>query len=258
MAWKNRDISRLIGAYALSDEGAFCGYVIGQGTWSGEFDLPASLVAGSTEYLHASILEDWNEIASNLPDETRSMAESFVSLCINLGAFDCEPRCYVDTVEDGHVMFDWNNGELPLFTVVITPKPSVVYVGKFNEGKVSGEDHDVHAVRAPIERFLRQLREKTCPIAAIYVAKYLQEEHSEKGKAQRGIEAIIGGWLKDVGRESCPIVATQDSSFREVSAVEAGELPYTPRQATASFRSLQLTEQPANISAAPVFTSPAS
>lgn len=106
---------------------------------------------------HFDTISEWKEIAHGLALESYQFAQEFVNLCEYYSAFYWEPGCSVDRLEDGSVMFDWNTGELPIFTAVITPgqPPMIAYVGKFMSGKVSGEEKTLETVELLLFRFVR-------------------------------------------------------------------------------------------------------
>ena len=110
--------------------------------------------ASEIDKSYEATLAPWKELKSSLPRETLSMASAFVALCEKYGAFNGDPNCNVDLVDDGQVMFDWNNGKLPVFTVMIAPGPRVIYVGRFAEGKVTGDENSLISVEAPLQRLV--------------------------------------------------------------------------------------------------------
>ena len=112
------------------------------------------------EEAYDTTINSWSEISAGLPPQARSMAEEFVRLCEESGAFLCDPGCAVDVVEEGHVLFDWNSGESPIFSVMVTAAPSVAYVGKFKDGKVTGEETTLGWMDGLLSRLVGEFRNK--------------------------------------------------------------------------------------------------
>ena len=112
------------------------------------------------EEAYDTTINSWSEISADLPPQARSMAEEFVRLCEESGAFHCDPGCAVDVVEEGHVLFDWNSGELPIFSVMVTAAPSVAYVGKFKDGKVTGEETTLGSMDRLLSRLVGEFGNK--------------------------------------------------------------------------------------------------
>ena len=105
----------------------------------------------------ADTVADWNSIAPELPVDVRSFAQEFVSLCERLGALHCGSGCTVDNMGDDGVLFDWNDGRLPVLSVLITPGLRVVYVGRFKDGgQVSGDDPGLSFVDRLLVRMMEE------------------------------------------------------------------------------------------------------
>lgn len=122
-----------------------------------EFRLPYPVPA-SVKRRRKDTMASWAEIGHTLSPTVLELAEEFVSACERKGAFYCDPGCYVDFIEDDQVMFDWNNGQLPIFTVLIgSDHPQVVFVGKFKEGKITGETTNLELLEAPLERLVKEI-----------------------------------------------------------------------------------------------------
>lgn len=103
-------------------------------------------------------LEVWKEIAPTLSSATRELAQKFVDTCERKGAFYCAPQCHVDVIEDDQVMFDWNNGQFPIFTVLIgSDYPQVSLVGKFEEGKVTSEAASLEFLEPPLDKLVKEI-----------------------------------------------------------------------------------------------------
>ena len=105
-------------------------------------------------------MEAWEDIAPSLSRETRGIAQDFVDLCISCGAFESDPPCNVDALDDGQVMFDWNKGEPPVFTVLIDHGPSIVCVGRFGDKKVVEEFDELRSVYYHLQEFLGTIKPK--------------------------------------------------------------------------------------------------
>ena len=101
-------------------------------------------------------LEEWGEMRAFLPQKLEQLAQEFVRLCDDSGAFFCSPGCSVDHLEDGSVMFDWNDSALPIFTTMITVEMQVIHVGHFSDGKIKGEGHGLSFVEMHLDRFVRE------------------------------------------------------------------------------------------------------
>ena len=101
-------------------------------------------------------LEEWKEIRTMLSPQLAQQVEDFVQLSDESGVYFCSPGCSVDLLEDGSVMFDWNDGTLPIFTVMITVNMEVVHVGHFADGKIKGEGRGLSIVGMHLERFVRE------------------------------------------------------------------------------------------------------
>ena len=152
-------------------------------TASGEFPVyvPESPTVAPVE----DAVVDWNSIAPELPVDVRSFAQEFVALCERLGALHCGSGCAVDNMGDDGVLFDWNDGRLPVLSVLITPGLRVVYVGKFKDGgQVSGDDPSLSFV----DRLLvRMMEECGHPIQSIDHSLVL---------SMRAIDEVAGGRTK--------------------------------------------------------------
>ena len=85
------------------------------------------------------------------------MASDFVALCQKAHAFHCDLGCNIDLVDEDSVMFDWNDGTLPMFTALITHSPRIVFVGSFEYGSVKGENKTLDAVAVNLIHFVKEL-----------------------------------------------------------------------------------------------------
>ena len=142
-----------------------------------EFRLPSSGVPVSAEKRRSTeerkqreaaeerrqeTIASWDEIAPTLSPSTLELAEEFVSVCEEKGAFYCDPGCHVDFIDDDQVMFDWNNGQLPIFTVLIgSDHPQVAFVGKFKKGEITGEVTNLEFLEDPLDRLVKEIGNRT-------------------------------------------------------------------------------------------------
>ena len=107
---------------------------------------------------HNETRESWVEIAPTLSSTTFDLAQQFISACVRKGAFYCDPGCHVDLIGDDQVMFDWNNGQVPIFTVLIGPDPPrIVFVGKFKKGKIKGETTNPELLDAHLDTLMKEI-----------------------------------------------------------------------------------------------------
>ena len=100
---------------------------------------------------------EWDAIAAHLSEEVRGLAEEFAALCERMGALNCGSGCAVDDMGDDGVLFDWNDGQLPVLSVMISPGPQVSYAGKFKTGgRVSGTDSNLSLVAQVLTRMMEE------------------------------------------------------------------------------------------------------
>ena len=100
---------------------------------------------------------EWDAIAAHVSEEVRSLAEEFTALCERIGVLNCGSGCAVDDMGSDGVLFDWNDGHLPILSVMIRSGPQVVYSGKFkNGGRVSGTDSDLSFVAQALTRMMEE------------------------------------------------------------------------------------------------------
>ena len=102
----------------------------------------------------------WQEIQASLEPSVREMAQEFVNLCLERGAFNTDPPCEICVVDENgsEVMFDWNSGNPPIFTVVISTQPTTLsYSGEFKEEEMMGETHAVRCVEAQLRKLVREI-----------------------------------------------------------------------------------------------------
>ena len=113
-------------------------------------------IPGETDLGDAARAE-WDAIAAHVSEEVRSLAEEFTALCERIGALNCGSGCSVDDMGSDGVLFDWNDGRLPILSVMISSGPQVVYSGKFkNGGRVSGTDYDLSFVAKALTRMMEE------------------------------------------------------------------------------------------------------
>ena len=136
------------------------------GESGGGFHLVQTAQTSLLEQRRGNALAAWEELAPSLSRETREFAQSFVDLCEECGAFLCQPGCHIDLVDDDQIMFDWNTGKLPVFTVLITDGPRVAHVGRFRDGKETGERSTLDSVTGPLMLFVKEAGPTTWPTIA--------------------------------------------------------------------------------------------
>ena len=66
------------------------------------------------------------------------MAIDFMALCQKVNAFHCDLECNIDLMDEDSVMFDWNDGTLPMFTALITHGPKIVFRWQFRIRECEG------------------------------------------------------------------------------------------------------------------------
>ena len=105
-------------------------------------------------------MASWQEIQASLQPSVREMAQEFVNLCLERGAFNTDPPCEICVVDENwsEVMFDWNSGTPPIFTVVISTQPTTLsYSGEFKEEEMMGETLAVRCVEAQLRKLVREI-----------------------------------------------------------------------------------------------------
>lgn len=109
-----------------------------------------------------TVTAEWKEIASSVPDWMRIQCGSFINTCRELGVFESVSDCDVGMLEDGHVIFDWNTGNLPMFTVIFWTDRRIVYAATFGNGdRISSNDADMASLREPLARMIREKGQKS-------------------------------------------------------------------------------------------------
>ena len=114
------------------------------------------------------LLDEWAESRGEVTSQSqRQFADAIVELCRRRGVLDSDPPGAICVMEDGSVMFDWNDGTLPMLTIVVTPKPSFAYAGRFISGKCRGEDEaSLEVLDAALMRFVRERGTRVCQVNA--------------------------------------------------------------------------------------------
>ena len=138
--------------------------------------MPTGVIRETTEHLFrqpdvdealkAATCEEWSEVKASLPEDSPhlQLASDFFDACESLNAFAKAPGCAIDLLDDGGIMFDWNNGERPIFTVVITPENRVIDVGRFDDGKVTGDAKTLSLAKMHLRQFARENGLDTWPM----------------------------------------------------------------------------------------------
>ena len=120
--------------------------------------LVSFFVSASVEDRRKETIEAWDEIAPTLSSATRELAQQFVDLCKEKGAFSCDPMCHIDDMECDQIMFDWNNGQLPIFSVLIGPDPPLIaFAGQFLDGEITGEMSTFDLLEAPLDKLTKEI-----------------------------------------------------------------------------------------------------
>ena len=100
---------------------------------------------------------EWGSAAPELPDAARRLGEEFFAFCEQYDAFSCRPGCTVDQMDDGSVMFDWNDGTRPMLSVLIVPDGSVAFAVKFKDGDQDADEaHDLGRVKNHLVRMMEE------------------------------------------------------------------------------------------------------
>ena len=104
----------------------------------------------------------WQELSGFVEGYVREQGSEFIAMCNELGIFESLSGCDVDLLDDGHLIFDWNDGERPILTVVVRLDRQVVYSGRFKSGDVSGRDTHVRSIRAVLQRLMDESGRTAC------------------------------------------------------------------------------------------------
>ena len=147
-------------SYAMRETIQTRNWVVVRGSVGG-YDLVQTAHPSLLEQRRRTALTAWEELAPSLSRETRELAQAFVELCDECDALFCQPGCHIDLVDEDQIMFDWNTGELPVFTVLITDGPRVAHVGRFRDGKETGERSTLDSVMGSLMMFVKEAGPKT-------------------------------------------------------------------------------------------------
>jgi len=120
-------------------------------------EYPTFFTPNSQSYTGA--LEMWEEAQKLLPPATLELAQEFVDFCIGEGAFLSEPACHIEALDEGRVIFDWNDGTLPVFTVLITEQRGFVFSGISAEAEKKGKTPNLNEVVTALPDFVETGRQ---------------------------------------------------------------------------------------------------
>lgn len=114
------------------------------------------------------LLDEWTECREEVTSQSQlQFVDAIVELCRRRGVLDSNPAGAICAMENGSVMLDWNDGTLPMLTIIVTPTPSFAYAGRFESGKCSGEDQaSLEVLDAALMRFVRERGTRTCQVNA--------------------------------------------------------------------------------------------
>lgn len=161
-------------------------------------------------------LDSWREVAALVESsEVRKRAEEFVKRCERMGAFRTDPGCEVDLLDDNRVMFDWNNGKIPILTAMVSEE-TVTFVAKFADGKAAGDDSTstMLTLRAVLSRLVEEIGD-------------LAWQNMQTIPSATGMRDVWENWLVSLSRVT--------------SGKEVDERPSSFLRRTARFQSTQQT-----------------
>ena len=166
----------------------------------------------SAEQRSIRVLASWKDVKYILPAKVRNIGCDFVDLCQEHHAFHCDPECNIDIVDEDSVMFDWNNGALPIFTALITPSPSITFVGSFEYGKVKGEASNLDSVRVNLIHFVNEIGSEIWETSVLHDSWLKEEKASQVDERVciRHQEAVISPFLQ-LGKWTTPTSSKQGS-----------------------------------------------
>ncbi len=171
--------------------------------------IRAERLTESANTRYADALASWEEVKPLLPDKVRHMAGDFVKLCQQTHAFHSNLECNIDLVDEDSVMFDWNDGTLPMFTALITPNPMIFFVGRFKDGTVKGENSTLDLAEKNLRYFVNRLGNEI----EIWKISVLQDLWSRRERVSLAAELVF---TLHRGMEnspsSLPIMATTEIS----------------------------------------------
>ena len=147
--------------------------------------IRAARLTESANTRYADALASWEAVKPLLPDKVRQMAGDFVKLCQQTHAFHSNLGCNIDLVHEDSVMFDWNDGTLPMFTALITPNPMIVFVGRFKDGTVKGENSTLDLAEENLRYFVNKLGNE------IWKISVLQDSWSKRERVGLAAELVF-------------------------------------------------------------------
>ena len=103
---------------------------------------------------HKEALQMWKEAQPLLPRGTLNLAQQFTNHCVRVGAFVSEPVCCIEALDEGRIIFDWNDGSGPCFTVIISEQAGFVYSGISSEREKRGQTRDLEEVTNALPDFV--------------------------------------------------------------------------------------------------------
>ena len=103
---------------------------------------------------HKEALQMWKEAQPLLPRGTLDLAQQFMDRCVRVGAFVSEPVCCIETLDEGRIMFDWNDGSGPCFTVLISEQAGFVFSGISSAREQRGQTRDLEEVANALPDFV--------------------------------------------------------------------------------------------------------
>lgn len=103
---------------------------------------------------HKEALEMWEEAKTLIPQGTLDLAQQFVDCCVRVGAFVSKPACCIDALDEGRIIFDWNDGSGPCFTVLISEQAGFVFSGISPEREQRGQTSDLEEVTNALPDFV--------------------------------------------------------------------------------------------------------
>ncbi len=166
-------------------------------------------IKDSAENRCENAMASWEEVKSLLEEEAYKMADDFVYLCQQYYAFHCDIECSIDIVNEDSVMFDWNDGTLPAFTALITPGPSISFVGGFEYGTVKGKTSTLSVLKANLIHFVKEVGSE------IWETSVLQDSWLRKKRASLvGEHGCILRQEQENSPSSAPRILTAATSQR--------------------------------------------
>lgn len=132
-----------------------------------------------------------SEYYFGLPEETKLMAHQFIDICNRHKIFNSDLECKVSSMWKGDIMFDWNNGEIPVLTTVISSSsPKFVFSVKLRDKKLSGEDETIDFADPVIAEFAKELGIKKCQNSTTLDSLSKRANGKERVASQASIHQI--------------------------------------------------------------------